>query len=170
MTDPDLRGVPVPDRGEDTTTPLAKLIKDGRPPWAWSNLTDDEADELHTSLLWFVATCNGEYAVELDHVIPACWPQHARLRHELPALYWAWWASHRDPTGSATGAEGFYRDVLPAFQGRLSRLLGAGATACRKGDHFDLPPDVVAAICTATDNTACGRTRPGDWRRATFGV
>lgn len=31
----------------------------------------------------------GEYAVELDHVTPAWWPERSRLRHELPALYWA---------------------------------------------------------------------------------
>lgn len=170
MSDPDLRGIPVPDRGEDTATPLANLIKDGRPPWAWSNLTTEEVDELHTSLLWFVATCNGEYAVELNHVIPACWSEHARLRHELPALYWAWWAAHRDPTASATAADKFYRDVLPAFQNRLNQLLGAGAVSCRKGDHLGLAPDVVAAIRTAAEGTATQLVWPGDWRRATFGA
>lgn len=147
-----------------------KLIKDGRPPWAWSNLTDDEADELHTSLLWFVATYNGEYAVEVDHVIPACWPRHSRLRHELAALYWAWWAAHRDPTGSPTAADGFYRDVLPAFQGRLGGIIGAGVTACRKGDHFDLAPDVAAAIRIAAETAGQQQVRPGDWRQATFGA
>lgn len=165
----DIRSIPVSERPDDAVTPLSKLIQDGRPPWAWSNLSDVQAEELHTSLLWFVHTYNTQYAVELSHMIPACWPEHPRMVHELPVLYWAWWGAHRDKNAAIGDATTFYRETLTGFQERLPALMGSGVTTCRKGDHYGASSDLATAVQLAAT------TRPiqvsvSDWRQQIFGA
>ncbi len=164
----DIRSIPVSERADDAVTPLSKLIEDGRPPWAWSNLDDEEAQELHTSLLWFIHTYNSQYAVEVTHVIPACWPEHPRMVHELPVLYWAWWMSHRDRKATPGDAAVFYSETLVRFQDRLPTLLGDGAVTCRKGKHSGESTELRNAVTTA-EKTHPVRGVVTDWRHQIFG-
>lgn len=171
MTAADPRGLPLPEREDDAGTPLANLIDEGRPPWAWSNLTENEADQLYTSLLWFVATCNDQYAVDPGDVIPACWPAHPRLVHELPVLYWGWWAAHRDTRATPLTALEFYGRHLADFQRRLNSLLGPAVTSCRKGTHtLAASTEASRAVETALQTPQRPPGPAGLARRATFGA
>ncbi|GGM15868.1 hypothetical protein [Nakamurella endophytica] len=110
--------------------------KVGTPPWAWANLSTQDAAWLDVALDGFVDAYNRVYATRVDEVIPRCWRLHPPLTHELPVQYWAWWAAHTDEDSTVITALDYYNRNLPAFQDRLRiRLLGPGATACRKGQH-----------------------------------
>ena len=121
-------------------TRLAGLIKT-RPPWSWSNLTDDEARQLDGQLQDWITDYNTHLATDLAHVIPACWRQHPALLQNIPVLYWAWWDAHRNPEASIRAAVEFHGRHLPAFQERLNGLLvdKAAAGKCRSGRHQDAP-------------------------------
>src|ERR1700710_1291985 len=45
----------------------------GSPPWAWVNLTADQAEWLDSALDEFVETYNRIHAGTVEDVIPACW-------------------------------------------------------------------------------------------------
>ena len=118
--------------------PLSSLINPktgGRPPWTWSNLTGEEAEELDGALDAFVASYNNTLALQLEHIVPRCWREHPALAQELPVQYWGWWAAHRDPRATPLAALEYYNRHLPAFQGRLTALLGLSSGECRKGRH-----------------------------------
>lgn len=137
------------------TEPLSNLINPrhgGRPPWTWSNLTEDEAEELDSLLDSFVACYNITLALQLEHIIPRCWREHPALAQELPVQYWGWWASHRDPRATPLAAMEYYNRHLPAFQGRLTALLGLSSGECRKGRHGSaVEQSVQDAAAVASD-------------------
>lgn len=167
---PEIRSVPVTDRPEDNkVTPLSKLVDDNRAPWVWSNLDEDEAGELHLSVLWFVDTYNNQYVTDLSEVIPACWPLHPRMVHELPVVYWAWWSAHRAPTATVSDATFFYGDTLPKFQTRIAALMGAAFSECRRQRHDDESGELLGAIRRARETQPL--TAQVDlWRHQTFGA
>ena len=107
----------------------------GTPPWAWVNLTADQAECLDSALDEFVETYNRIHATVVEEVIPQCWRRHPPLAQQLPVQLWAWWASHIAVTATVATAVDYYAKTLPDFQGRLSKLLGKGAATCRKGTH-----------------------------------
>lgn len=119
-----------------------------RPPWSWPNLTVDEITRLDLALDQFVATYNHVHVVALDEVIPACWRKHPALAQEMPVQFWAWWASHSNPTSTINQAVDYYGRILPQFQHRLqNRLLGKSAGRCRLGEHETMSdPDLDKAI------------------------
>jgi hypothetical protein len=170
VANPEIRSVPVTDRPQDNTaTPLSKLVDGNRAPWVWSNLDEDEALELHLSVLWFVDTYNNQYVTDLSEVIPACWPLHPRMVHELPVVYWAWWAAHRAPTATVGDATRFYGDTLPKFQSRIASLMGATFSECRRGTHSDDSAELLGAIRRARE-TAPLPAQAHRWRQQTFGA
>ncbi len=118
----------------------------GTPPWAWVNLTADQAGCLDSALDEFVDTYNRIHAGAVEEVIPACWRLHPPLAQEMPVAYWAWWAAHADPKSTVSTALEYYSRHLPSFQTRLrERLLGKGAVSCRKGSHTRPAADVAQA-------------------------
>ena len=156
--DPRLRVAPParPDQSAlfDDIRRLARRLdpKDpSTPPWAWTNLTSEEANWLDAALDGFVDDYNHTYIATIEEIIPACWRLHPALVHELPVQFWSWWAAHLDPRGSINQAADYYTRILPAFHSRVSgKLLGPGAVNCRKGNHArSADPDVGAAATTA---------------------
>ena len=76
-------------------------------------------DWLEQVVIWL----NREYVWDVDGMIPACWPQHPHLVHEVALL-----ADKRRRAGHAlTGEplEEFHRYVLPAFTDRMRQRLRA---------------------------------------------
>ena len=68
------------------------------------------------------AWVNHEYAWTVERLIPACWPAHPHLAHELAVL-----ADQRRAAGQATGSdrlEDWHRYSLPMFADRLATRLG----------------------------------------------
>jgi len=107
----------------------------GPPPWAWVNLTATESALLDQALDEFVEHYNRIHAAVVDEVIPRCWRKHPAMAQELPVQFWAWWASHIDVRATVPVALEYYSRGLPGFQTRLPKLIGKGATNCRKGQH-----------------------------------
>lgn len=166
---PEIRSLPVTERADDAVTPLSKLVAGTRAPWVWSNLDESEARELHLSLLWFVDTYNSQYVTDLDEIIPACWPLHPRMVHELPVLYWAWWAAHRAPDATIGDATSFYGDTLSKFQSRIGSLMGAAFTGCRKGSHDGDSSEMLAAVREARETQPL-EIQVDRWRQQVFGA
>ena len=82
--------------------------------WAW---LDQVVDWLNTEYTWDVA-----------YVIPACWPAHPHLVHEIAGL-----ASQRHSAGHALTSdalEEWHRSTLPAFTDRMRERL---RTHCEEG-------------------------------------
>ena len=137
----------------------------GTPPWAWVNLTADQAEWLDSALDEFVDTYNRIHAGTVEDVIPACWRLHPPLAQEMPVAFWAWWAAHIDPKATVGTALEYYSRHLPGFQTRLrERLLGKGAVFCRKGSHSRPAADVARfarRLIHATASRRGSRPRPG---------
>jgi len=89
--------------------------------WPW---LDDVAD-------WI----NHEYAWQTARSIPACWPQHPHLGHEIAVL-----ACLRVSAAEAAGPqvlEEWHRYALPGFLERMADRLGQ--LGCPPGKHTDWP-------------------------------
>jgi hypothetical protein len=68
-----------------------------------------------------VAWVNGDYMWTPADAIPACWPQHPQLNHELPLLSCLrWFAAESLQPGPL---EEWHRVVLPGFLDRMERRL-----------------------------------------------
>lgn len=81
------------------------------------------------------AWVNHEYAWQSARVIPACWPRHPHLVHELAVL-----ACLRAAACDATGPhalEEWHRYALPGFSERIADRIGP--VACPPGRHTDWP-------------------------------
>lgn len=143
-----------------------------RPPWAWTNLSSDEATWLDDALDEFVETYNRIHAIGVDEVIPACWRLHPAAAQELPVQFWAWWNAHVDPTATVAVAVDYYQRVLPGFQTRLAtRLLGKSAVNCRKGRHAPaVDRDLTDAISFDTTGPAEATGRSPETRRVLHGM
>lgn len=139
----------------------------GQPPWAWTNLDPSEAQLLDQALDEFVEHYNRIHVGAMEEVVPQCWRQHPALAQELPVQFWAWWASHIDVRATVPVALEYYTRSLPSFQTRLPKLLGRGATNCRKGQHAGGgDPELIAAISFPTVGVPENTGRGDDTRRA----
>ena len=88
--------------------------------WTW----------LQAVVVWF----NHEYTWDPDGMIPACWPQHPHLVHEIAVL-----ADLRRRAGLALTAdalEEWHRYALPAFTDRMRQRL---RQHCQDGGHQPWP-------------------------------
>jgi hypothetical protein len=80
------------------------------------------------------AWINGGYSWQPDRTIPACWPAHPHIAHELAVV-----ASVRLAANEALTAdvlESWHRYALPTFLDRMAARLGSG---CQPGRHPDWP-------------------------------
>ena len=82
-----------------------------------------------------------EYVWEAADTIPACWPQHPHLVHEIAVL-----ADQRRRAGHALTSdalEEWHRYSLPAFTERVkSRLRNHARTATKRGRRMAATPDI----------------------------
>lgn len=81
-----------------------------------------------------VTWLNREYVWDVTGMVPACWPKHPHLVHELAVL-----ADLRRKAGhalSADGLEEWHRYALPAFHDRMRQRMRAH---CEDRDHQPWP-------------------------------
>ena len=122
----------------------------GPPPWCWVNLNATEAALLDQALDEFVEHYNRIRATVVDEVIPQCWRKHPALAQELPVQFWTWWAANIDVRATIAAVNEYHSRGLPGFQSRLPKLIGKGATNCRKGQHMaPTDPELIEAITVA---------------------
>ncbi len=127
------------------------------PGWSWSNLSTQEAEDLDADLDRWVADYNGQLAIRMEHIIPACWRQHPALVQELPVQFFAWGYLHRDPSAGIIDVLGYYTRSLPSFRDRVADLLAPDPSGCRSGHHTDRGSVLHRAIeRAATDTEARG--------------
>lgn len=90
--------------------------------------------ELWDWLERFVTWLNHEYVWDTATMIPACWPKHPHLVHEIAGL-----ADHRRRVGQALTGEGleeWHRYALPAFTDRMRTRL---SSHCEDREHQPWP-------------------------------
>lgn len=112
--------------------PVAKLFTVTGTPvaFSWASLTLSQARELRELLDNFVVHYNATYAVEQAEVIPACWPLHPGLAHELAALYALHVHLFQSGLSGPDGAAGWFERWLPRFQERMPHWLGVASARC----------------------------------------
>lgn len=115
---------------------------------------------------------NRGYAWRPVNLIPACWPRHPHLAHELPVLA-CLRAVAQDDTSPGL-LEDWHRQALPMFFERLAVRLGE--STCRTGPHQDWPAASRYAAYTS-DNAVAERrelfhldSHPPEPRRAATGA
>lgn len=158
----------------DDVLQLARRMDDrdpGTPPWAWPNLTTQQAELMEVTLDGFVEQYNQTFVTSLEEVIPGCWQQHPALAVELLVQFWSWWACHLNPKATVHMVDDYYERTLPMFQSRLAkRLLGPGAVNCRKGSHARSADPELARAIQASGTTSSESDSIRRLRRATFGA
>jgi hypothetical protein len=117
-------------------------------PWIPATCPDDLRE-----LLWawcddVVSWLNHEYGWRPTQLIPACWPQHPHIAHELPALALLRW--HAEQVTGPEALEEWHRQTFSTFSDRLAVRLGE--STCRSsGQHQDWPADGRHASFISTD-------------------
>ena len=104
-------------------------------PWDPASCSTEMRAELWPWLDDVAGWINHEYAWQTIKAIPACWPQHPHLVHELAVV-----ACLRAAAGAALGAqplEEWHRYVLVGFLERMAERLGP--VGCPPGRHTDWP-------------------------------
>jgi hypothetical protein len=111
----DLQDLPRPWEPETCPPPLLAEL------WPWCERV----------VIWI----NHEYTWRPNTMIPACWPSHAHLARELPALACQRFAAQEAFDTSAL--EEWHRYTLPTFLDRMNGRLGD--SRCRDGRHIQWP-------------------------------
>ncbi|MGP4112323.1 hypothetical protein ACTWP5_15590 [Streptomyces sp. 4N509B] len=148
--------------------PLPTAIRDhlepgdnGPHPWDLSSLTDPLATAVWTWLDEVAYWLNDTYAWQEHQVIPACWPHHPDIAHDLAALAF----TRIDVYAAATPAYiPRWRTDLEDFHRRLTTTLGPNAP-CLRDKHNDLPHRYTtdtANLAISTRSTAQGPTTAPD--------
>ncbi|GAA3862147.1 hypothetical protein [Streptomyces sedi] len=104
-------------------------------PWDLCSLDGELAAVVFSWLDEVAVWHNATYAGQDHQVIPACWPQHPSVAHDLAALAF----SRVDVYQAATAAyvPRWHHD-LESFHHRLAATLGPNPP-CLRGDHDALP-------------------------------
>jgi hypothetical protein len=104
-------------------------------PWIVATVPGEFRQKLW---LWIdeVATwLNSSYVWRPVNMIPACWPRHPHLAHELPVL--ACQRATAELSNDPQLLEEWHRQALPTFLERLAVRLGE--SSCRTGQHQQWP-------------------------------
>ena len=106
-----------------------------RRPWEPASLTEPaDRSELWRWLDEVVLWVNHEYVWDTDAMIPACWPRHPHLVHEIAVI-----ADLRYRSGHALTSdplEEWHRYALPAF---VERMRARTKTHCEDKEHQPWP-------------------------------
>ena len=94
-----------------------------------------------------VAWINSDYVWRPTATIPACWPQHPHLTHELPLLASLRW--HAEDAITPGPLEEWHRIILPSFLDRMTQRLEQ-SSCLTTGVHQDWP----ARTRNQSDSTA----------------
>lgn len=105
----------------------------GQRPWDPHTYAPELQPELWDWYDRAAAWINEQYTWRTDQVIPACWPQHPHIAHELTVVIYLRW--HADVEGAET-LEAWQRQAYPTFCDRMAARLGDG---CRRGKHDRWP-------------------------------
>ncbi|MEO6701478.1 MAG: hypothetical protein ABI140_06420 [Jatrophihabitantaceae bacterium] len=132
-----------PPEAEDHQTPearaqqLADFYKQHRQlPRPWDPPTCEPELRRHV-WQWLdkvAAWLNQEYVWQPEQMIPACWPFHPHIAHELAVLACLRWDIGAEST--AEGLESWHRFTLPGFLDRMTTRLD---TTCRAQEHKPWP-------------------------------
>ena len=121
---------------KDKTNVLRRMNPDLLPrPWDPPTCPPTLLGELWVWLDEVVAWLNREYSWQPETMIPACWPAHPHIAHELAVLACLRYDAGR--TYSPDTLEQWHRQVLPGFLTRMQTRLGANM--CPPGKHADWP-------------------------------
>ena len=104
-------------------------------PWDPASCPPTLREELWIWLDRVVGWINHEYTWQHDRVIPACWPAHPHIVHDVAVI-----ACLRYSAGHALTAdplEDWHRYALPAFFDRMTARLGG--SPCPPGEHKPWP-------------------------------
>lgn len=95
-------------------------------------------EELREQMWWWcdevAAWINHDYSWRPAQLIPACWPAHPHLAHDLPVV--ACLRVEADAGIDPAHLELWHREILPGFLERMASTLGE---SCRTGAHTDWP-------------------------------
>jgi len=120
---------PPPDVHPETGEVLEYRIR----PWDLSMLSDVLEAEVWNWLDDVVQWLNHAYGWQDEQVIPACWPLHEGLAHDLAQLAFGRVDAYR--TGAAAYVGRWHSD-WEDFQRRMAASLGLeGGRDCRRGTH-----------------------------------
>ena len=103
-------------------------------PWEPASCATHVRRELWPWLDDVAGWLNHSYAWQTAHMVPACWPAHPAIAHELAVL-----ACLRAAAADATvphPLEEWHRNALPGFLARMTERQGLG---CPPGRHVDWP-------------------------------
>jgi hypothetical protein len=104
-------------------------------PWDPPTCPPTLRDALWIWLDRVVAWINHEYTWRHDQVIPACWPAHPHVVHEVAVIACLRYAAGHALTADAL--EDWHRYALPAFFDRISARFGGAP--CQPGEHKKWP-------------------------------
>ncbi|WP_241037784.1 hypothetical protein [Blastococcus litoris] len=122
-------------------------------PWDPASCSRHVRQQLWPWLDDVAAWLNHTYAWQTTSALPACWPAHPHLVHELAVL-----ACLRVAAADATGPqalEEWHRYALPGFTARMRERLGVG---CPPGRHLDWPARSWAVEFDSPQATEARRT------------
>jgi hypothetical protein len=104
-------------------------------PWDPPNCPPELRRHVYSWLDEVVAWINEDHTWRVDRVVPACWPQHPHIVHELATVACLRWSA--GCTASATPLEEWHRVTLPLFLERIAQRVGPNA--CPPGRHQPHP-------------------------------
>jgi hypothetical protein len=119
-------------------------------PWIVSTVPAEFREKLWLWCDEVAAWLNSSYAWRPVNLIPACWPLHPHLAHELPVLA-CLRATAQDDHGPEL-LEDWHRHALPKFFERLAVRLGE--SSCGTGRHQDWPAASRYAAYTSDEAAA----------------
>lgn len=141
------RGMPQPPESVSRAFDLVKdLVAEGAEAKAEMAVADRPwvpahcADQVLRRAVWgwcdeVAGWLNEQYVWLPDQYVPACWPLHPHIAHELPVLAFTLWAAqHADTIEPLTT---WQEQTFPRFCERMTARLGAGH--CRDGRHDTCP-------------------------------
>ncbi|MDT0267639.1 hypothetical protein RM844_15230 [Streptomyces sp. DSM 44915] len=109
-------------------------------PWDLCALTGDLAEAVWTWLDDVAVWLNATYAAQDHQVIPACWPHHPSIAHDLAALAF----SRLDVYQASTAAYvGRWHHDLEDLHRRMTTTLGPNSP-CHRGNHDAHPRQLTA--------------------------
>ena len=104
-------------------------------PWDPPSCEPELRRRIYSWLDEVVAWINEDHTWRVDHVVPACWPEHPHIVHELATVACLRWSAML--AASPTPLEEWHRQTLPLFLDRVAQR--TGLNGCPPGRHQPHP-------------------------------